>query len=287
MPHKHRLAKANDGADRYNLPPSKDVQFELVEKPSKSKKRKHISREDDTPRAFTRLLTTYRPPRSGLDDGMLPSKKRKTSKAFAEGEPTMPPRSHLAPTIQPQEPLSSFNARVDAALSFAGLSKRSSGGQDIDRARKTKTEKKMQKMQREWREEERRRKEKLEEQADEARVDEDGIEDMLKTERKHKRKGGKRKQGDDGMIPEDDDDPWAHIKAKRLAESDEKGGSGLVGLHDVVLAPPKFSRMRENKENEKVGVGGGLKRQAELSEARQRVIDGYRQMMKEKRTQSE
>lgn len=60
----------------------------------------------------------------------------------------------------------------------------------------------------------------------------------------------------------------------------------MVGLHDVVLAPPKFDKVPKVK----VGVGdvvkkGGLKKQVEMGEARRSVIEGYRQMMRAKREQ--
>ncbi len=293
MPHKHRRDKDKNNASCYDLPPSKSAQPLPVKKStttqveSKSSKRKHARLDDDTPRAFTRLLTTYRPPRSGLDDGIRPSKKRKIAKAIAEQGTMAPPPSLPPPTIQPHEPLSSFNARVDLALPFSGLSKRSGGGKDLGRDRKTKTEKRMQKMQKEWREEEQRRKEKLQGKQDEAAVDEDAVDDTLREGKKSKRKGGKKKRGGkSGAEPldDDDDDPWAHIKAKRIEESAGTTAGGLVGLHDVVQAPPKFSKRPKGKENPNIGSGaGGLKRQIELTDARKSVIDGYRQMMKEKR----
>ena len=247
--------------------------------------------QDDTPRAFTRLLGHYRPPRSGLDDGIRPSKKaRKESKHDLKADTaTTVPAPGPVPTIQPREPLSSFAARVDAALPFSGLSKGSGAAKEGGRERQTKTERKMQKMQKEWREEDRRRKEKLEEEGDED-VDEEGLDGFVRAATKGKRKGGKKKRKGndrDGEI-DDDDDPWAHIAAKRLEENDAKAaagsGLGLVGLHDVVLAPPRFSKVPKGKENLSFKYGaGGLKRQQELSEARLTVVEGYRQMMREKR----
>ena len=137
----------------------------------------------------------------------------------------------------------------------------------------------MQKMQKEWREEDKRRKEKREEEDDED-GDEDGAESPVTITGKSK-KGKKSKKGGGGNGAEEgDEDPWAHIKAKRI----DTAGSGLVGLHDVVLAPPRFSKVPKGKENFGNGKGvGGLKRQEELSEARMSVIEGYRQLMREKR----
>ena len=278
MPHKHKRDKSQADTSSYDLPPSKSAYALPVKKapstPAKPSKRKHANLQADTPRAFTRLLHAYRPPRSGLDDGNRPSKKRKvSSKANAENDTAAVPPSLPPPTILPHEPLSAFNARVDAALPFSGLSKKSGGGKDLAKGKQTKTERKMQKMQKEWREEDKRRKEKREEEEDEA-GDEDGAEKpVIITGKSKKAKKRKREGGDEN--------PWAHIKAKGI---DTAGSGGLVGLHDVVLAPPRFSKGPKGKENFGIGKGvGGLKRQEELSEARRSVIEGYRQLMREKR----
>jgi hypothetical protein len=296
MPHKHKRNKSEADPSFYDLPPSKKVQSLPTRKPTvvtngkptttnsktppETSKRKHASIQDDTPRAFTRLLTGYRPPRSGLDDGTRPSKRLKSSKPTTEDCPAPPPVALPTPTIQPHESLSSFAARVDAALPFSGLTKKGGGGKEKG-GRQTKTEKKMQRMYKEWREEDKRRKEKREGEADE-KVEEEEIE-KLQAKKKGKGKGGKkRKGGGDGEEVDDDEDPWAHIKAKRI--EDMGGGSGLVGMHDVVQAPPKFLKVPKGKENSNIGRGeGGLKRQAELAEARRGVVEGYRQMMSEKR----
>ena len=296
MPHKHKRDKSKNSASFYDLPPTKTAQplpvknlpAKTAKSGSKPAKRKHAQMQDDTPRAFTRLLGNYRPPRSGLDDGTRPSKKaRKGSKAESKPSVEAPaPAPVPLPTIQPREPLSSFAARVDAALPFSGLSKKSGGA---GRERQTKTERKMQKMQKEWREEDRRRKEKLEEEVEGEGADEEGLDGFWKTANKPKseRKGKRRGHAED-VDDDDNDDPWAHLAAKRREESDATTasglGAGLVGLHDVVLAPPKFSKVPKGKENLGLNKGaGGLKRQQELSEARMTVVEGYRRMMREKR----
>ena len=294
MPHKHKREKSKNDASFYDLPPTKTAHplpakkltTTIAKSGTKTVKRKHAQMQDDTPRAFTRLLGDYRPPRSGLDDGTRRSKKaRKEPKIESKPDTATLASAHAAvPTIQPREPLSSFAARVDAALPFSGLSKTSGAAKDGGRERQTKAERKMQKMQKEWREEDRKRKERLEQERDE------DVDELVKTTTKGKKKGGKKKRkgNDHGGEIDDDDDPWAHIAVKRLEENDAKTasavGSGLVGLHDVVLAPPRFSRVPKGKEifNTKTGVGG-LKRQQELSEERMTVVEGYRQMMRGKR----
>ena len=301
MPHKHRRDKINDNPSCYDLPPSKSAHSlpakrakagQNTQSHSKPTKHKHARLDDDTPKAFTRLLAAYRPPRSGLDDGNRPSKKRKTSKPTVETKSTNPPPLSLpVPSIQPHEPLSSFNARVDAALPFSGLTRGNGGNKQASQGRKTKTERKMQKMQNEWRKEEQRRKEKLEEKEEEVdnRFDGHAVDDIARKAKKGKQKGAKRSKGDDVYTEDlDDDDPWAHIKTKRAQESSGGTSGGLVGLHDVVQAPPKLSKVPKGKNILKTERGsGGLKWQGELSEARKSVIESYRQMMVEKRAKDE
>ena len=299
MPHKHKRDKSKSDASFYDLPPTKTAHPLPVKKlttttaksGTKPAKRKHAQMQDDTPRAFTRLLGDYRPPRSGLDDGIRRSKKAR-KESHLESKPdtaTLTPTMAAVPVIQPREPLSSFAARVDAALPFSGLSKSSGAAKEGGTERQTKTERKMQKMQKEWREEDRRRKEKRQQEMDED-VDDEVLDDLMKPTTKGKSKGAKKKRkgNDHGGEIDDDDDPWAHIAAKRLEENNAKTasgfGSGLVGLHDVVLAPPRFSRVPKGRESLGMRKGvGGLKRQQELSEARMTVVEGYRQMMREKR----
>ena len=301
MPHKHKRDKSKDDQSFYDLPPTKTAHPPPAKKlaatvgrsSAKPVERKHAQMQDDTPRAFARLLGSYRPPRSGLDDGIRPSKRaRKATKSEAKPETAIPaPILAAVPTIQPHEPLSSFAARVDAALPFSGLSKKGGRVKEVGKRRRTKTERKMQKMQKEWREEDHRRKAKLEEETVDD-LDEDGLDGLLNTTTQSKNKSGKKKSKGGGhgenIVDDDDDDPWAHLAAKRREENDAKtasgSGTGLVGLHDVVSAPPRFSRLPRGKEDLKVRRGGGgLKRQQELSEARMAVVEGYRQMMKEKR----
>lgn len=189
--------------------------------------------------------------------------------------------------------MSDFSARVDVALPISGLitkGKKVVGVKD----RKTKTEKRMQRMQAEWREVEARRKEKAEEARDEAFVDDsdhDGRVANLGTAAqgigKGEKKGKKRKADGDGS---DDGDPWAAIAAKRNEESVHKG---LVGLHDVVQAPPQFSKKPTEKFKVRDGAGvrvgnvpgkaGSLRRREGLGETRRAVVEGYRRMMGERR----
>ena len=300
MPHERDKLKSD--ASFYDLPPNKIADNVPVKKnltttaitanrKTKPAKRKHAQTQDDTPRAFTRLLGNYRPPRSGLDDGIRPAKKARRS---LKVEPAnLAPASVAVPTIEPREPLSSFAARVDAALPFSGLSRKVSAAKQGGRERQTKTERKMQKMQEEWRKEDRRRKEKMEEERDKD-VDEEALDEIVKVASRGKSKGSKkrRKGGDHAGVTDNDEDPWGYIAVKRREENEAKTaagpGAGLVGLHDVVSAPPRFSRVPKARADSCIKNRiGGLKRQHELSEARMSVVEGYRKMMREMREKGE
>ena len=184
------------------------------------------------------------------------------------------------------EPLSHFSARVDAALPFALLPKSQSKPdpalKGIGKPRKTKLEKKMHKMQQAWREETKARKEKIlmEGEDREGAVDESNIEELGVDEGETKSGSRTKRHGNHERA----EDLWRDVKAKKRekAEGREKQ-RGLVGLHDVVQAPPRFKkRAATNDESVKV-KHGGLKKQRELSDARKSVIEGYRAMMKQRR----
>ena len=113
-------------------------------------------------------------------------------------------------------------------------------------------------------------------------VDED---DALLTGVKTK-KGKKGKRMKSGGVEEGEEgDIWAGIKAKQFNIT--HGHAGLVGLHDVVQAPPKLlkapPKIKENPDFGKKAGGGGLKQIGELSEARRGVVEGYRALMRERR----
>ena len=324
MPHKYRREVAKSNPSFWDLPPGKQSQTQsqsqlnsksAISKPRSSRKKPRTS--DDTPRAFSRLLQAYRPPRSGLDDGVRPSKKRKmeqrsqaatsnpspptaltTSTATTlnqSGLPSQPQATQAALTIQPHEPLSHFSARVDAALPFSTIAKTSNRNNDpalrgLGKAKQTKTERKMQKMQKEWREEDRRLRERKmpegedrEGAVDEGDVEGMGVDDEEGDTKKPRRKKGPRRKTKVG----DEDDPWKELESKKrqdLATKEREGSGGLVGLHDVVQAPPKLRKASKQDPLSKVSAGkGGLKHQAELNQARKGVIEGYRDMMRQKR----
>ena len=312
MPHKHRL-KGTD-ASSHELPPnsialplpvSKTSKTQATHKPPKRKN----DPKDDTPRAFTRLMnytSTGRKLPRGLDDGIKPSKSKKRKLGADDQEQAAQDAVHPShdtkaevPKILPGERMADYSARVDQALPVVGLANKG-GGKGVAglKERQTKTERKMQRMQKEWRQADVRRKAKLqeaEEEAEEEEEEENGGGRVLvgaKGGGKGKKKGKKRKKqgGGEGSDEnsDDDEDPWAVVAANRRREQEERekgeGKGGLVGLHDVVLAPPKFTKVPTKKVSAMDLVRkGGLKKQVELSEARASVIEGYRRMMKERR----
>jgi hypothetical protein len=275
----------------------------------KNKKRKrNKDTEDDTPKAFLRLMAFQQGKKlpKALDDGMKETKAAKKRRVAAEKETESTEQTRNAkveekaearievPTIKPGEKMSAFSARVDAALPVSGLiNKGARGGKDPLglKVGRTKTEKKMHRMYDEWRAEEKRIQErKMDEleKAEEEAMDEDGqvkwkVDIEAVRNGAGKRKNGKGKKKVLGEVEDGEDDPWARIKRDR--------GEGKVGLNDVVQAPPTFTKVPEEKfkvrraraEVEDVPkASGSLRRREELGNVRRSVVEGYRAMMKER-----
>ena len=226
-------------------------------------------------------------PRSGLDDGIRPSKKRK--RVTKESELSMQAsaaeaESTAALRIRPGERFADFGARVDAALPVSGLVGKGTQAKELPGLKKprTKLERKMQRMYKEWREVDAKRKEKALEDK-EAAEDEDTELGARPIIHRKSNKGRKDKGSDD-------EDPWAAIAQKRQTGNST---AGLVGLHDVVKAPPQFLKAPRAKFRVLDGVGvdvldvpgkaGSLRRREELGRARRSVVEGYRAMMKERK----
>ena len=238
MPHKHKRDKLTPSSS-YNLPPSQ-IAYPLptTEKfaaQRKSLKRKSKPADDDTPRAFTRLLGPYQPPRSGLDDVTRPPKKSKTGAAKSTLYPqaSLPP-THLepavdAPTRQHNESLSSFAARVDVELPFSRIQKKSMLVKGIDKGKQTRMERKMQKMYKGWREEDNRMREKAEELAARARNDDEEEVVMamgvVAGPSKRKSKNRKWKHGNGELRSSDDEDPWYEFVYPKFILSSQYGST--------------------------------------------------------------
>ena len=162
-------------------------------------------------------------------------------------------------------------------------------------------------MRAQWWEEERKIREQREEGEEEIREKLEKFGGVVSMEdfmgpRRQKRKGKRRASDEEGEL-EEEGDIWAQIGQKaQLTEHIEaapgkpavskqasKRSGGLVGIHDVVSAPPKFSQKLSAKmkaatlKSGNTPLVGGLKHQFELGAARKQVIDRYRAIMKEKR----
>ncbi|KAL8715387.1 MAG: hypothetical protein Q9220_000720 [cf. Caloplaca sp. 1 TL-2023] len=130
MPHKHTrlntLASSSSTAATHDLPPTTFARPLSVSKApptSNNKKRKHASRNDDTPYAFTQLMhyasTGLKTP-NGLDTGPQSHKskkrKRQDEKEETANAPPAPNDLNAIPKILPGERMRDFAARVDTAL---------------------------------------------------------------------------------------------------------------------------------------------------------------------------
>lgn len=228
-------------------------------------------------------------PPSGLDDGLVKSKKRERAPAVAKvaAQDAAPSAADSAALrMKPGERYQDFSARVDAALPVSGLiGKGTKGVKDLPGIKKqrTKMEKKMHRIYAEWREVEAKRKEALQEAKEEAENEELEVHSTTASWKKSK-KGRKSKGADD-----DDEDPWAAVAGNRQSTNST---AGLVGLHDVVQAPPQLKapkakfRVLDGATVDVLDVpskAGSLRRREELGEARRSVVDGYRAMMRERK----
>jgi hypothetical protein len=313
--------------DSYSLPPTTLAASLPVGKGktattnSKAKKRKvaHIDGygHDDTPKAFQRLMAFSQSgvgankKRPALDDGLVLSKKQKAAAKRAaqqSAQPNVgsdgeikPPTAAIAkanataeakqiPKIQPGESMAEYSARVDAALPLAGIAKSARKVAGVADHRVTKHEKRLKRLQAGWREEEARLREKeaeedelAEEERDEqALIWEDKTEEPaapgLRANGK-KAKAAKRKKLV-GEVDNHSEDEWEALKKKREQRK---------GLHDVVSAPPTFTKVPREifkvKNGAKVNVNnvpnavGSLRKREELGEERKTIIDTYRELM--------
>ncbi|KIW86375.1 hypothetical protein Z517_01771 [Fonsecaea pedrosoi CBS 271.37] len=257
--------------------------------------------EDDTPKAFRRLMSFQpggkRMP-SGLDDGNISKKKQKqkqrkedksipannsavskpgtpeeNSTAAASTEPSDPaPTTAKAadvPKILPGESLASYSRRVDQSLPLTSLPKHRTRLSAIPGLEKIKTpltkhNKRLARMQSEWRATDQRLKEKREEAEEELaeKKEEDevlwlgaGIDPSTQVSTLGKSgKKAKKKRSGGGARDVDDADPWKILEKKRR----EEGQLGRqTNLQDVVAAPPTLKPVKnifKEKPERKAGM---------------------------------
>lgn len=301
MPHKH-TRKGTADRSTLDLPPtivaeplpvSKSAAennpiFTTTTKRLNKKRRRNADAQDDTPKAFARLMAFQQGKKlpKGLDDGAVKPTNKK-AKMQAETEPEQEEGTTQIPTIKPGERMAEFSARVDAALPVSGLiNKTARGGKDPLglKVGRTHKEKKMHKMYAEWREAEKRIQERREVEREDREMEalEEGKDGQVVwadgSKKKMKGKKGKRKTVGENDVREED--PWERIKRER---------GGKIAFGDVVQAPPTFTKSPKTKFKVRgavVDVGdvpkasGSLRKREELGAARKSIVEGYRQMMK-------
>lgn len=302
---------ANTIPHRFNLPPDLHATSLPVGKARtfssapRAKKRKtgHVEGygADDTPKAFARLMAFskgVKPKRSGLDDGAVKTKKarkleqQQQKDAATVGEASKPqenePPKKDELRIQPGESLSSFRARVDAALPLSGITKSTKKIPGAPDHRVTKHERKLKRLQKGWREEEARIRDKEaeerelaeEEQDEEAVMWEDrNAEVQASLGGKKAKKGRKKRKMVAGEVDNGSGDEFEALGRKRGERR---------GLHDVVSAPPTFTKVPREifKVRDVKKDVLGLKKREELGEERMGVVERYRELMARKRGQT-
>lgn len=212
------------------------------------------------------------------------------------------------PQILPGEKLSDFAARVDREMPLSEMKRTMQvatlpNGTKIREQRLTKHDKRLRRLQSQWREDDEKIKER---EAIEREEREAEMEDQLelwkqweaeagkskakkKAAASKKKKKGKGKNNGDAGSGDDDDyddaDPWAKLnKPERL----NRAANPL----DVVQAPPQLTKPKEKfkvRGGAKVNVDnvptamGSLRRREELADERKNIVEEYRRLMAEKR----
>lgn len=269
----------------------------------RSNKRRKRVEDDDTPKAFARLMvfqqTGKRLP-SGLDDGSKTKKQQKKERALnkqksttkdgisrkAAGDTTLDEAAPATTTststtttataktqaplkILPGERLADFSVRVDQSLPLASVPKQQSRVQQIPGLEKlkphlTKHNKRLARMQSEWRATEAKLRARREDEDDDLadQKEEDALM-WLGAGIDLSAGGKKKKKGKGGKDLEDDLDPWKQLERKRRDEGDMVRQRNL---QDVVQAPPVLKGVRNifkatDERTEGVGVHTGRQRQ--------------------------
>lgn len=226
---------------------------------------------------------------NALDDGPSHKGKKLKPKPENSGDTTMNAKISTnalpdtttttnAPDLKilPGERLGDFSARVDHALPIAGVrSKGQSSSAKIPglkaEERQTKHNRRLQRMQKQWREEEAKRKEKREEELEDDEEEREEQQHMWEAVRGQGRKKRRRSE-------REDEDPWAELE-KRKQESRQKN------LQDVVQAPPQLGKIKA-RFKDYAGLGfdagsvpgsvGSLRKREQVARLRSQVIVEYR-----------
>lgn len=270
MPTKHKRKRDHDRAD-FDLPPSSKAKSLPVIAPTKDflaprkkqkltdGKGKKVKNVDDTPKSFARLMAWHQGGKrigGGLDNSSQPVKKRKKQQAqqdVAVEATVFTESANAAPKILPGESLAEYGVRVDQSLPLSSLPKtnvnpNSTLPEDLREKEKkskvlTKHNKRLARMQSEWRNTEAKLKAKEEEEMEnnEEKLEE---EKLLWDEVRTTGKKGKRKVVED--------DPWKVLEKKRREEGPPAATAGLTA-RDQAQAPPMLGAVK-NMFKERQGV---------------------------------
>lgn len=267
----------------FDLPPSSRARTlsvhqksETIFESTKDKKSKRDAKKaskkagvkDDTPKSFARLMAFQQQGKrlpSGLDDGTVKTTNNKRNKKSNLKSNTTETRPDNATTtnftandgdtdknatlqILPGERLSEFAARVDQSLPLTSVPRHQTRIDKIPGLEKIKTpltkhNKRLARLQREWRLTEAKRIAALEEEDDDL-ADKREEDNLLwlgaGVDRDNTLEGGKRKKKKKKSHDADDVDPWKQLEKKRR----EEGELGQKNLQDVVLAPPVLKSVK-------------------------------------------
>ncbi|KAK5085886.1 hypothetical protein LTS08_006528 [Lithohypha guttulata] len=273
MPTKHKR-KREDDKSNFDLPPSSKAKPLPVIAPTKDfltprkrqklndgkSNRKKSTKNDsnDMPKTFARLMAWHKEGKKiggGLDDGSKPAKKSKkkqqssetaTAETATKSDP--PSTNSTIPKIQPGETLTDFAIRVDQSLPLTSLAKsninpNTSLPADLLAKEKkskhlTKHNKRLARMQAEWRNTEAKLNAKEEEEAEqnEEKLAEEKL--LWDGVRMTGKKGKKR------LV--EDDDPWKVLEKKRREEDGRRERGAVIGLtaKDQAQAPPVLGAVK-------------------------------------------
>lgn len=318
------------------LPTRVDDATAKKEKKKPKKKPAEKPYKDDTPKEFSRMMNRFTKVSNPAptDDGkkkqqqqpqQQQGRKRKLAEAGESNDNKNDNKNKNAkktievPKILPGERMSDFAARVDQALPFTGITKKSgltstdpkdSALRGLREDRQTRHERKLKRLQQGWREDEARIREKEEEAREERDAKEEELNEMWKqweaeaggplpgaADRKKKGKSTagkkkKKKSGDDSDVESesDDADPWAKLNRKKKAHA-----SRPMNPLETVLAPPqnlvkpreifKVHGMRGAKADvaNVPAAAGSLRRREELASERKNIVEEYRKLMASRR----
>lgn len=220
------------------------------------------------------------------------------------GDTTTPTNTESKPEttmkILPGEKLSDFSARVDREMPLSEMKRSSQGAAPdapkIREQRLTKHDKRLRRLQSQWREEEAKivereeaeREERAEEMDDQLRLWKQWETEAGKAKKKgasqKKKKNKDKGHGNNGDSDDDAGDPWAKLNNRNRLNRP-------ANPQDVVQAPPQLRKPGEKFKvrGAKVNVAnvpaamGSLRRREELADERKNIVEEYRRLMAEKR----